>query len=85
MGCDYSWNRPGQDYVNIYNFIVTSDDHIIDLPENIDGLPNISGAEKEVEGTIAAAAGRPVFLPDSTSIFPASRAPSPTRFTCTSR
>jgi len=36
-----------------------------DLPETVDGLPNISGAEAEVEGAIAAAAGRPVFLPDS--------------------
>ena len=35
------------------------------LPEYIDGLPNISGAEKEVEGAIAAAAGSPVFLADS--------------------
>jgi hypothetical protein len=35
------------------------------LPEYIDGLPNISGAEKEVEGAIAAAAGKPVFLPGS--------------------
>ena len=35
------------------------------LPEYIDGLPNISGAEKEVEGAFAAAAGSPVFLADS--------------------
>ena len=35
------------------------------LAEYVDGLPNISGAEKEVEGVIAAAAGRPVFLADS--------------------
>ena len=36
-----------------------------DLPETVDGLPNISGAEAEVERAIAAAAGRPVFLPES--------------------
>src|SRR5208337_888099 len=35
------------------------------LPEYIDGLPNISGAEKEIEGAIAATAGRSVFLADS--------------------
>src|SRR5512135_664254 len=35
------------------------------LPEYIDGLPNICGAESEIERTIDAARGRPVFLPDS--------------------
>lgn len=35
------------------------------LPEYIDGLPNISGAEKEIEGAIAATAGRSVLLADS--------------------
>jgi hypothetical protein len=35
------------------------------LPEYIDGLPNISGAEKKIEGAIAATAGRSVFLADS--------------------
>ncbi len=35
------------------------------LPENIDGLPNISGSETEVERAIAASQGKPVFLPDS--------------------
>ena len=30
-----------------------------------DRLPNISGAEKEIEGAIAATAGRSVFLADS--------------------
>jgi len=42
-----------------------SEEHMSNLPETIDGLPNISGAEKEVEGAIAAAAGSPVFLADS--------------------
>ncbi len=35
------------------------------LPEYIDGLPNVSGAEKEIEGAIAVTAGRSVFLADS--------------------
>ncbi len=35
------------------------------LPEYVDGLPNICGAELEIEGAIAAARDRQVFLPDS--------------------
>jgi hypothetical protein len=35
------------------------------LPEYVDGLPNISGSEAEIEKVIAEAKGRPVFLPDS--------------------
>ena len=35
------------------------------LPEYIDGLPNISGYENEIARTIADAQGRPVFLPES--------------------
>jgi hypothetical protein len=35
------------------------------LPEYIDGLPNICGQEGEIERVIAEAQGRPVFLPDS--------------------
>ncbi len=35
------------------------------LPEYVDGLPNICGAEREVERAIAAAKDKPVFLPES--------------------
>lgn len=35
------------------------------LPEYVDGLPNISGSEAEIERVIAAAKDRPIFLPDS--------------------
>ncbi len=35
------------------------------LPEYVDGLPNICGAEAEIERALAEAAGRSVFLPDS--------------------
>ncbi len=35
------------------------------LPEYIDGLPNISGSEKEIERVIAEYSDRPVFLPES--------------------
>lgn len=35
------------------------------LPEYVDGLPNISGSEAEIERVIAEAKGKPVFLPDS--------------------
>ncbi|MGC2458484.1 MAG: hypothetical protein WA435_10875 [Gallionellaceae bacterium] len=35
------------------------------LPEYIDGLPNICGREDEIERVIAEAQGRPVFLPES--------------------
>lgn len=35
------------------------------LPEYVDGLPNISGSEAEIGKAIAEAHGRPVFLPDS--------------------
>ncbi len=36
-----------------------------DLPDTVDGLPNISGAEEGIAAAIAAAAERPVFLSDS--------------------
>ncbi len=36
-----------------------------EIPEYVDGLLNLSGAEPLVEKTLAAAASRPVFLPDS--------------------
>ena len=36
-----------------------------DLPEYIENLPNICGSEKAVESAVAAARGRPVFLPES--------------------
>jgi hypothetical protein len=36
-----------------------------ELPETIDGLPNLSGAEHLIAGTIAASRDRAVFLPDS--------------------
>jgi hypothetical protein len=35
------------------------------IPEYVDGLPNISGAEREIEQAIAAARPRPVFLAES--------------------
>ncbi|MDA8362773.1 MAG: glycosyl hydrolase family 57 [Gammaproteobacteria bacterium] len=35
------------------------------LPEYVDGLPNICGAENEIERAITAARGKPVFLADS--------------------
>ena len=35
------------------------------LPDTVDGLPNISGAEARIGDAIAAAAERPVFLRDS--------------------
>jgi len=35
------------------------------LPEYVDGLPNICGAEREIERAIAAAKDKPVFLPES--------------------
>jgi hypothetical protein len=35
------------------------------LPEYVDGVPNICGSEAHIEGVIAGARGRPVFLPDS--------------------
>ncbi|NLF24144.1 MAG: glycosyl hydrolase family 57 [Deltaproteobacteria bacterium] len=37
--------------------------------ENIDGIPNVSGLEREVEDAIQAAKNRPVFLPESTINF----------------
>ncbi|MBK8479960.1 MAG: glycosyl hydrolase family 57 [Proteobacteria bacterium] len=36
-----------------------------DLPEYVDGLPNLCGAESEVQRIIDEHAGRPVFLPES--------------------
>ncbi|HUC85013.1 MAG TPA: hypothetical protein VL970_07470 [Candidatus Acidoferrales bacterium] len=36
-----------------------------DLPEYVDGLPNLSGAEQEIDGWLQAARGQPVFLPES--------------------
>jgi hypothetical protein len=36
-----------------------------DLPEYIDGVPNISGSEDLIERTIREASDRPVFLNDS--------------------
>ena len=36
-----------------------------DLPETVDGLPNLSGAEELIERTVAAARDAPVFLPES--------------------
>jgi hypothetical protein len=36
-----------------------------EIPEYVDGLLNLSGAEPLVEKTLAAAASRPVFLSDS--------------------
>lgn len=35
------------------------------LPETVDGLPNLCGAETEIERAVAAGRGKPVFLPDS--------------------
>ncbi len=35
------------------------------LPEYVDGLPNICGAEDVIERALAGASGQPVFLPDS--------------------
>jgi hypothetical protein len=35
------------------------------LPEYIDGLPNLCGAEQAIEHAIAAGRERPVFLADS--------------------
>jgi hypothetical protein len=35
------------------------------LPEYVDGLPNICGSESLIEKTLRASADRPVFLPDS--------------------
>jgi hypothetical protein len=39
------------------------------IPEYVDGLPNVSGAEELVAATIAAARDRPAFLPESTVAF----------------
>jgi len=39
------------------------------LPEYIDGLPNISGAEIELDKAISKASGKPVFLPESSVDF----------------
>ncbi len=36
----------------------------IDLPEYVDGLPNIAGREKELDEAIAAAAKKEVFRPE---------------------
>src|SRR5512137_1110859 len=36
-----------------------------ELPETVDGLPNLGGAEELIERTIAGARETPVFLPDS--------------------
>jgi hypothetical protein len=36
------------------------------LPEYVNGTPNIAGSEKEIDKAIRAAAGKPVFKPDST-------------------
>ena len=36
-----------------------------DLPEYVDGLPNICGAEPQIESARSARAGQPVFLPES--------------------
>ena len=36
-----------------------------DLPEYIDGVPNIAGAEALIERVIAESAGKPVYLPES--------------------
>jgi hypothetical protein len=38
---------------------------MLDLPEYIDGVPNLSGAEADIERIIADAAGKPVYLPES--------------------
>jgi hypothetical protein len=35
------------------------------LPEYVDGVPNICGAEPQIESAIREASGKPVFLPDS--------------------
>ena len=39
------------------------------LPEYVNGIPNIAGSEKEIDKAIRAAAGKPVFKPDSTVDF----------------
>ena len=39
------------------------------LPEIVDGLPNLSGAEALIERTVAEARDRPVFLADSQVAF----------------
>jgi len=39
------------------------------LPEYVNGTPNIAGSEKEIDKAIRAAAGKPVFKPDSTIDF----------------
>ena len=39
------------------------------LPETINGLPNISGSEELIAEAIAASAGQPVFLHDSSIDF----------------
>jgi hypothetical protein len=38
---------------------------MLDLPEYIDGVPNISGTEDDIDRIIADNAGNPVFLPES--------------------
>ena len=40
-----------------------------DVPEYVDGLPNISGSEERVEAAIRAGRAEPVFLPQGTSGF----------------
>ena len=40
-----------------------------DLPEYVDGLPNIAGSEDAIAKTMSAVAGKPVFLPQSTIDF----------------
>jgi hypothetical protein len=38
---------------------------VSDLPEYVDGLPNIAGSEARIAGVLAERAGTPVFLPES--------------------
>src|SRR5256886_11721275 len=42
---------------------------MIDLAENVDGLPNICGSEEGIRQTIQASRTAPVFLPQGTSGF----------------
>jgi len=56
-----------------------------DLAEYVCGLPNLCGAESEIEAALAARRGQRIFLPESGLTSAASRARLPLRSTCISR
>jgi len=64
MRADYSWARPGQDYLNIYEYIrhkLAGGPPMDTLAEYVDGLPNLCGQEPLIREAVASGRQRPAF------------------------